>query len=97
MSEIFGNALPSWREAAEVNGFGILCIRSEKGESFTVSAVNGTKAAILADVGLLGAMVSEAELLEKLAQVAMSEADVHKWLLLSRAWSTTFTHSKARG
>lgn len=97
MSGVFRKALPSWREAAAVSGFGILCIRSENGEWFTVSAVDVTKVAILANVGLRpGAMVSEAELLKKLAQAAMSEADVHAWIRLSREWATTFTHSTAR-
>ena len=97
MSGVFKKALPSWREAAAASGFGILCIKSEKGEWFTVSAVSVTKAAILANVGLRsGAMVSEAELRKKLAQAAISEADVHAWIRLSREWATTFTRSKPR-
>jgi hypothetical protein len=94
MPGVFKKALPSWREAAAASGFGILCLKSEKGEWFTVSAVNVTKVAILSSVGLRsGAMVSEAELRKKLAQAAISEADVHAWIRLSREWATTFTHS----
>jgi hypothetical protein len=40
MSGVFPKALPSWREAAAASGFGILCIKSENGEWFTVSAVS---------------------------------------------------------
>lgn len=44
------------------------------------------QAAILADVGQRpGAMMSEAELLKKLAQAPMSEADVRPWIRLSGA------------
>jgi hypothetical protein len=88
-------SLPSWREAAAATGFGILCLKSEMGECFTVSAVNEMKVAILANVGLgPGVMVSEAELLRKLVLTPMPEADAHAWIRLSREWATTFTHRK---
>lgn len=94
MSGVSRKSSPSWREAATATGFGILCIKSEKGECFTVSAVNAMKTAILADVGLRpGVMVSEAELLKKLAFTSMPETDAQAWIRLSRAWATTFTHS----
>jgi hypothetical protein len=97
MSGVSRKSLPSWREAATATGFGILCIKSEKGEWFTVSAVNEMKVAILADVGLRpGLLVSEAELLEKLVLASMPETDAHAWIRLSRDWATTFTHSKKR-
>ena len=95
MSGVSRKSSPSWREAATATGFGILCIKSEKGEWFTVSAVNEKKAATLADVGLRPfVMVSETELLEKLALTSMPEADAFAWIRLSRDWATTFTHSK---
>lgn len=97
MSGLIEKPLPSWRDAAAATGFGVLCIRSEKGEWFTVSAVDLTKVAILANAGLRpGTMVSEAEMLERLAHAAMSTADAHAWIALSREWATTFTHSKTR-
>lgn len=97
MSGVSRKSSPSWREAATATGFGILCIKSEKGEWFTVSAVNEMKAAILADVGLRPAvMVSETELLKKLALISMPETDADAWIRLSRDWATTFTRSKKR-
>ena len=97
MSGVSRKSLPSWREAATATGFGILCINSEKGEWFTVSAVNEMKVAILADAGLRpGVMVSEAELLKKLALISMPETDADVWIQLSRDWATTFTRSKKR-
>jgi hypothetical protein len=97
MSGVSRRSLPSWREAATANGFGVLCVKSEKGEWFTVSMVNETKAAVLANVGLHpGAMVSEADLLKKLGLTQMPEADAHAWIRLSRDWATTFTHSRKR-
>lgn len=95
MSGVSRKSLPSWREAATATGFGILCIKREKGEWFTVSAVNEMKLAILADVGLRpGVMVSEAELLKKLAVISLPETDALAWIRLSREWATTVTHSK---
>lgn len=94
MSGVSGRSSPSWREAATATGFGILCIKDEKGEWFTVSAVHERKRDILADVGLRpGVMVPEAELLQKLA-LTMLETEVHEWIQLSREWATTVTHSK---
>lgn len=94
MSGVLRKSLPSWREAAAATGFGILCLRDEDGEWFTVSAVNETKVGILAEVGLHpGVMVSEIELLKKLTQAAMSEADANAWIGLSQKWATTFRHS----
>jgi hypothetical protein len=94
MSGVLRKSLPSWREAAAATGFGILCLRNEDGEWFTVSAVNETKVGILADVGLHpGVMVSEIELLKKLTQAAMSEADANAWIGLAQKWATTFRHS----
>jgi hypothetical protein len=96
MSGVSRKSSPSWREAATANGFGVLCIKSEKGEWFTVSLVNEIKAPILADAGLYPCvMVSEADLLKKLALTQMPEADAHTWIRLSRDWATTITHSKA--
>jgi hypothetical protein len=96
MSGVSRKSLPSWREAATAAGFGILCIKSEKGEMFTVSAVDEMRAPILADAGLRpGVMVSEADLLRKLALAQMPETDAHAWIRLSRDWATTITHSKA--
>ena len=98
MSEVSRKSLPSWREAATANGFGVLCIKSEKGEWFTVSMVNETKASILANVGLRpGVMVSEADLLKKLALTQMPKTDAHGWIQLSRDWATTFTRTQKRG
>ena len=95
MSGVSRKSSPSWREAATATGFGILCIKNEKGEWFTVSAVSEMKGAVLADIGLRpGVMVSEAELLKKLALTSMPETDAHEWIRLSRDWATTFTHSK---
>ena len=97
MSGVSRKSSPSWREAATATGFGILCIKSEKGESFTVSSVNEMKVAILSDVGLRpGVMVSEAELLKKLALISLPETDALAWIRLSRDWATTFTHSEKR-
>ena len=95
MSGVSRKSLPSWREAATATGFGILCIKSEKGEWFTVSLVNELKVAILADVGLrAGVMVPEAELRKKLALTSMPETDADAWIQLSRDWATTVTRSK---
>lgn len=95
MSGVSKKSLPSWREAATATGFGVLCIKSEKGEWFTVSAVNEMKAPILASVGLRpGVMVSEVDLLTKLVLTQMHETDAHEWIRLSRDWATTFTYSK---
>jgi len=97
MSGVSRKPSPSWREAATATGFGILCIKSEKGEWFTVSLVNEMKVAILADVGLRpGVMVSEAELLKKLALTSMPKTDADAWIRLSRDWATTLTRSKKR-
>jgi predicted RNA-binding protein (virulence factor B family) len=97
MSEVSRKSAPSWREAATATGFGILCLKSEKGEWFTISMVNEVKIGILADVGLRpGVMVSEAELLEKLALAALPETGARAWIQLSRDWATTFTHSRKR-
>jgi hypothetical protein len=74
--------------------YAALFLRSEYGEWSTVSAVNETKVGILADVGLHpGVMVSEIELLKKLTQAAMSEADANAWIGLAQKWATTFRHS----
>ena len=96
MSGVSKKSLPSWREAATATGFGVLCINSEKREWFTVSLVSEVKAPILADAGLRpGVMVSEAEMLKKLAITQMPEVDAHEWIRLSREWVTRITHSKA--
>ena len=98
MSGVSRKSSPSWREAATATGFGILCIKSEQGEWFTVSMVNETKGPILADVGLHpGVMVPEADLLKKLALTPMPETDAHAWIRLSRDWFTTFTRTQKRG
>ena len=84
MSGVSGRSSPSWREAATATGFGILCIKDEKGEWFTVSAVHERKRDILADVGLRpGVMVPEAELLQKLALTMLWDLD--NWLIREAA------------
>ena len=88
--------LPSWRDAAAADGFGVLCIRCETGEWFTVSSVKETKAAIFANAGLYPcAMVSEPVLIEKLAHAAVSESEALAWVQLAKQWATTFRRSKS--
>jgi hypothetical protein len=82
--------LPSWRNAAEANGFGILCIRGPEGERFTIGPVDSTKVATLQAQGFrIGVLVSEAEVRVQLTQAGFSEPDIEASLQLSRDWATT--------
>lgn len=83
--------LPSWRDAAAAHGFGVLCIRCETGEWFTVSSVKETKTAIFGNAGLYPfALVSEPVLIEKLAHAGVSESEALSWVHLAKQWATTF-------
>jgi hypothetical protein len=82
-------SLASWQDEHE---FGILCILGPDGERFVVvpSSPN-TPLALKGGPPWRG--MSEADLRAHLADVGLSNADVHEAVELSREWATTITGS----
>src|SRR5437773_2234740 len=84
-------SLPSWREAAEANGFGILCIRGEDGERFTIVARDRARLDEFTARGLqVGLPCTEPELRAQLTQAGFSDPDTEAGIQLSRDWATTW-------
>lgn len=94
MSEGSRKPLPSWREAMQAKGFGILCIRGPEGERFAIGAADPAQAATLQRQGFqVGTLVSEAELRAQFAQAGFSESDIEATIQFSRDWATTVTRA----
>ena len=92
MPDAFKPALPSWRRAADANGFGILCIRSTEGERFAIGSTDPMKVADLSEKGFrVGVWVPEEELRGQLAHAGFSEHDIEASIQLARDWATTIT------
>jgi hypothetical protein len=92
MSGAWKKSLPSWRKAADANGFGILCIRGPEGERFVIGPTDPTKVTALCEKGFrVGVWVPENELRAQLAQAGFSEPDIEASIQLSRDWATTVT------
>lgn len=89
MSGALKQSLASWRDA---HGFGILCIRSPRGERFVVVPAS-------ADIPLhlqgappwLG--ISESQLRTQLAEKGFCDSDADDAVQLAREWATTITGS----
>ena len=83
------NSLASW---CEEHGFGVLCIVSPDGERFVVVPSSFDTPLAFQGVPPWRGM-SEADLRAHLADLGMSNADVHEAVELSREWATTITGS----
>ena len=79
---------PSWRQAADLQGFGVLCVRLPEGERFTFILTDATK---VNELGFraIETLLSETELRAQLTQAAFSDADVEAGIQVARTWATT--------
>jgi hypothetical protein len=84
--------LPSWREAAEARGFGVLCVNDRHGERFTIAPVDRARSAEFAARGVrMGIAMTEAQLRDELANAGLSAVEIVAAIRLSRDWATTWT------
>ena len=82
-------SLASW---SDEHGFAILCIQGPDGERFVVVPSWSDRPLTLQGVPPWRGM-SEADLRAHLADVGLSNADIHEAVELSREWATTITGS----
>lgn len=79
---------PSWRQAADAQGFGVLCVRLPEGERFTFILTDATK---VREHGFraIETLLSESELRAQLTLVGFSDADIEAGIQVARTWATT--------
>jgi hypothetical protein len=91
MSDTSRKVLPSWREASEAQGFGILCMNRDEGERFTLAPLDQGRLAEFTARGLrVGVSITEFELRAQLTAAGFSDAETDAAIRLSRDWATTF-------
>jgi hypothetical protein len=96
MSGALRKSSPSWRKAAEANGFGILCIKGTDGERFSIALLDAGRFSKFAARGLrAGLSMTETELRAQLVQAGFSEPDIEAGIQLSRDWATLIKKSSA--
>ena len=95
MSEGPTDPLPSWRDFAASNGFGVFCLRFPEGERFTF-VVNDPAKVREHGFRKIEAWLVEDELRAQLALIGFAKSTVEDGIRVARAWATSTTISFAR-